>query len=380
MTIGQRMREAREAAGLSLRAVATQLDGLDHTALSRIENGERRVSSHELFDLAEALRTTTGHLLGLPGRSPALAMAARLGAEVRPEFLDRAVDRVTQVLEMDDLLVRVSGPRPVGPTRPAVEVQAGGGPRAQGQRLAAATREALGLGVGPVADLPALLEDRFGVHVLLEPVAGDVHGLCVADDEVAVVLINSADRWGRQRFTAAHELCHLLANDLELYEVTASSAAPPTNEKRADAFAANFLAPDEGVRQFVAGRPVDAAVVAELMDYFEISLEAMCWRLVDTGFLTREGADEMRAAGVHAVAAAASLVGAFGRRARDAEGARVPPGRLLRRAITAYGEGEVGVGVVAAVLGEADLGAVRQRLDEAGVRPPIAARDGAELV
>jgi Zn-dependent peptidase ImmA (M78 family)/transcriptional regulator with XRE-family HTH domain len=378
--IGDRVRAAREAAGLSLRALAERVEGLDHTAISRIETGERRVKSHELFDLAEALGTTTASLLGSADRSSALALAARLSGEGRPDFLDSAVERVNQVLEMDDLLRRVAGGGAM-PARPTVDLPGTGSALMQGRAASEATRDALGLGVGPVGDLPALLEERFGVHVVVQPVAGDVHGICVSDGDIGVVLINSNDRWGRQRFTAAHELCHLLFGDLELYEVTEKRPPTETSEKRAEAFAAHFLAPNVGVLQVINGRRVDDAVVAELMHYFGMSLDAMCWRLYNLRVLTKGRAEEMRATGVRTIASASSLADEFARRAGDSERVTRSPTRLTRRALAAYADGLVGVGVVAAVLGSPDLGAVRRWLEARNLSPErTSALSGAELV
>jgi len=281
---------------------------------------------------------------------------------------------------MDDLLRRIVGGG-MTPTRPTVDLPRGGSALTQGRAAAEATRDALGLGVGPIGDLPALLEERFGVHVIVQPIAGDVHGICVSDGEIGVVLINSNDRWGRQRFTAAHELCHLLFDDLKLYEVTEKRPIIENSEKRAEAFAAHFLAPDIGVLQVVDGRRVDDAVVAELMHYFGMSRDAMCWRLYNLGALSKGRAEEMRATGVRTIATAASLADEFARRAEDSEHVTRPPARLTRRALAAHVDGIVGVGVVAAVLGSPDLGAVRRWLEARNLSPEGAqSLSGAELV
>ena len=68
-TSGERVRAAREGAGLSQEQLAgkIQLAGLNITqkAISRIETGERIVADYELIFLAEALNITVYHLLGL---------------------------------------------------------------------------------------------------------------------------------------------------------------------------------------------------------------------------------------------------------------------------------------------------------------------------
>lgn len=367
-SIGSRVREARQQAKLSLRALADRVEDLDYTAISRIETGQRRVAGHELWQLAEALGTTTGRLLGEPRRSGALAVAARLGQDPDVKDLDSAVSRVTKVIEMEDLLTRIQGPAS-SPDPVKVDLPHTGTAITQGRVLAYALRDALGLGTAPVAEMSELIEERFGTHVVGQPISGEVHGICVTGGTASVILVNTNDRWARQRYTLAHELEHLVRGDLSLYEVTWASDRAGPAERRAESFAAHFLAPDGGIREVVGKRVVDAAVVGELMDYFGMSLDAMCWRLVNLRLLSKDAADEFRAGGVRAVVSSANLGGSFDRRA-TVEGANLPPRRLLQRAIAAYQAGEVGVGVAAAVLGESDSSGVRRRLATQGVAPP----------
>ena len=377
--IGNRIREARENAGLSQRALAAKLDGLDASAICRIERGERKVASDELYDIAEALRVTTGALLGVSARSGALVVAARLGAETRPEYLDHALERVAQILEMDDLLNRVSGPGPT-PGRQLRLTPTARTAVAQGKELAAGARKALGLGTAPVGDLPALLEERLGAHVVAQPIEGDVHGICVNDGGVAVILVNSNDKWARQRYTLAHELCHLLCGDVDLYEVTSASTSPGSSrETRAEVFAADFLAPAEALHEVVGGRAIDAGVVGQLMDFFGMSFDAMCWRLLNLRYISKARMEQLREGGARTAVAAAALTSAFDERARAVERVVRPPTRLVRRAVEAYARGEIGVGVVATILGDSDVGVTRRRLEEQGIVPePLPS--GAELV
>lgn len=66
---GVKVRAAREQAGLSQEQLAAkiQLAGLSITqkAISRIESGDRVVADYELKYLADALRVTVYHLLGM---------------------------------------------------------------------------------------------------------------------------------------------------------------------------------------------------------------------------------------------------------------------------------------------------------------------------
>ena len=66
---GEKVREARESAGLSQEQLAAklQLDELNipQKSISRIETGDRIITDFELIALAKALDVTVYYLLGL---------------------------------------------------------------------------------------------------------------------------------------------------------------------------------------------------------------------------------------------------------------------------------------------------------------------------
>lgn len=70
--VGQRLRTAREARGLTLDQVA-ELSGLSKAHLSRLESSERQASIGSLVDLAAALGVRVSTLLGEDGAGPELA-------------------------------------------------------------------------------------------------------------------------------------------------------------------------------------------------------------------------------------------------------------------------------------------------------------------
>ena len=61
--LGARLWRARLAASLTQDEVATEF-GCHQTAISRLEQGEREVRAHELFDFAKLYRTTPDALIG----------------------------------------------------------------------------------------------------------------------------------------------------------------------------------------------------------------------------------------------------------------------------------------------------------------------------
>ncbi len=248
-----------------------------------------------------------------------------------------------------------------------------------GTRLAGIVRDELGLGRGPIGDLPALAERHFGLSVVTCPVGKAVSGLCAHGSDVAVMLVSSSFPAGHQRFTAAHELAHhLLADPREVIIESDVFAVNTPPERRANAFAAALLMPADGLREVVAGRPIDEVVVAELMREFGVSYKALLYRLADSavrlmptasreGWLQRAPTSVLRVAGDPAP----------GDLTRPDESRRVPP-RLLAAALRGYQSGRVGLGLLAALLDE-DADSLYTRMAGDGIVPPAVHDDVADL-
>ena len=370
-TVGARICAARKVAGLSQRELAARItaadrvDGLSPSAMSRIESGRRRVASHELAELADVLGVSVNDLLGTRKRSAALVLATRV-TQVSPAHYRMVAGRARQVLEADDLLSRIV-PAGAPLSMPAIPHDDVAVTKDGGRELAKRARVALGLGHGPIGDLTAIIEEHIGAHVLVEPLPQGVHGFCAMClsagglPAAAVIIVNGDDVSGRQRFTLAHELCHLLAGDPVEVEVLSSQTEKSPAEHRADAFAVAFLAPEEGVRRAVGNQPFDEALIRRMSRLFGMSHQAMTRRLEEVGsvrFLSKDHALD--------VALRASLLAENGEETTR----RRPPVRLLERALRAYDEGRIGIGLVADILGDDDPVVLAERLQAAGHRPP----------
>src|SRR5436853_5057866 len=87
--LAERLREAREYLGFSQEEVANFL-GIARSALSNIENGQRKVSALELKKLAGLYKRTVGYFTGEVGGNDLLFAAdvthlARKAAELSPD-------------------------------------------------------------------------------------------------------------------------------------------------------------------------------------------------------------------------------------------------------------------------------------------------------
>ena len=362
--LGERIARAREIAGLS-QAELGELVGLSQTALSRIESGQRQLTSLELVRLAERLDVAVVDLLEAQPLAARLEVAARGGTLAGTE---RAMSRLIELVRVAGVLGSANTEGQKHFDHPALtghDVEDGGA-------LARAARQAWDLGDDPLPNLSSVVEHRAGLHLAVEPFDGAIAGLTARLDGVALALVDSSSPYGRQRFTIAHELCHYLRgegspmDDGDLLLVDRTIANTPGEERRANAFAAELLMPTAAVGRYARGRDLTDAVIVELQYVFGVSLDALLWRLHNLGRLNEAQRELLSAAGARTLATRHGYAAEW--QAGEAlRGARRPPQRLFERALAAYSGGAVGLELLARLSGRTDLDAVRRELDDAGV-------------
>ena len=88
--IGERIRETRLARGISMRRLAREV-GIDHSHLSRIENGKDTIGSGSLQKIAEVLGADADLMLGEAGHQ---AMPFRLVGDVAAGVPIEAIENV----------------------------------------------------------------------------------------------------------------------------------------------------------------------------------------------------------------------------------------------------------------------------------------------
>lgn len=148
----------------------------------------------------------------------------------------------------------------------------------------------------PPVDVDAVAAWK-GAVVRKAPLEQELSGLLHRRGEQMVIGINTRHVPRRQRFTLAHEIGHWLLghgdtvvdkNPGVLRRDTVSSSAVDSDEIEANAFAAELLMPEEWIRsdagQTVLG-PMDEDLVNELADKYDVSTQAMTFRLVNLGLM-----------------------------------------------------------------------------------------------
>ena len=161
----------------------------------------------------------------------------------------------------------------------------------EGYALAGQAREQLGIGLESIESMRELVEGRLGIPIIQVELAPEIAGATISSHDQRGIVLNVAGRnsnvWIR-RTTLAHELAHILFDPeeqlsnvrVDSYEQIARDARrddelPDPVEQRANAFAVEFLAPREAVRELVSSpAQVSAASIEQVMSKFGIGRAA----------------------------------------------------------------------------------------------------------
>ncbi|MGD9620650.1 MAG: helix-turn-helix domain-containing protein [Mycolicibacterium sp.] len=241
-TLGLRVAQARSAADVSQGKLG-ELVGLDRTAISRAEKGERKLTMTEMVAIAEALGRPLGFFVNDPlpavvNRRTDLASAPDDARHDTTQALDTEIE-----LFASDALMLLE----MGLVAPVKRAQDARTPQdhPEAEHLAAVIRERLGMSDEPILNLGEVCE-RLGLYTYAAPLG--VHGpdggcveVTAEVESIAVAVINGDLDSGRRRMTLAHELGHWLCGDA--YDAVAGT----DSEKMIFSFAIHFLAPRPGV-------------------------------------------------------------------------------------------------------------------------------------
>lgn len=278
--LGQRLTQAREDAGMTQDGLGRAV-GLDRTAISRLETGERKLSVPELVTIANALGRPLSHFVD----EPVPAIVSRRRDAMHAHDTTRALD--TELGQFAADVRTLLDLKLLAPTERTAESRT---PRDhdEAESMAATLRSSLGLGNDPVGDLDAACE-RLGLYTFSTPLGqGGPDGGCVevsaSPETLGAAVINGDAPAGRRRMTLAHELGHWLSGDA--YD----SQASPESEKLINSFAIHFLAPRAGVNtvwnQHVDWRTRDRALAVGAS--FRLSWSATIGHLRNVNIISRD--------------------------------------------------------------------------------------------
>lgn len=374
LELARRLRAARKACQIT-QAKAARVLGIPRSAVSQMETGQRGVSGLELHRLAQLYSRDVGDFLedrfeeGNPVTAmfrahPELRASSAATASLRLcGELNREVANLHELLELDRGISTIPEYSLRAPRTKWDAVR-------QGNAAAEKERRRLDLGIAPLPDVASLLGAQ-GISTVLVSMDDGISGLTlISADGNVLVAANRTHHILRRRFSFAHEYAHVLL-DRELRAIL-SHARDRSNlmEVRANAFAASFLMPAEGVRSYVnalskglgsrtradtfdeeavtrvEGRKrvdtqnIELHDVVRMAHHFGGSCTAMLYRLKGLDFLTEEERSSL--AGQDSMGLSKALRGFLGLpKLDDCDGEIRVHARFVAMAIEAFMRGKI---------------------------------------
>lgn len=302
--LGGRLKAARILRRLTQEEVALAM-GVARTTVVAIEAGKRVVSADELRTLADLYGFPEGEMLD-DGR-PELKMDVEFRTSIAAQGSSdesRVAAMLHRLATSTVRLEQLVGQKAPRLDLPEVVVSKTGSLEQQAEDAALALRTRLGIGLGPIQDLIALMEFELGLRVFERPLPSNVSG-AVAFDEAAggFILLNSLHPLYRRRVTAGHEVGHVLVRKLGL-SVLFPEVEPTEREERFfDLFGVALLTPAVAVRkkseelQRMFGN-FSVRQLLMMAVFFNVSIEAMTRRMIQLGLLKAGTYEKLRGKGI----------------------------------------------------------------------------------
>ena len=273
--IPERLREAREARGLTVQAMAEQI-GVSRQAVAQYEVGQSAPSAETMSKIYVLLNQPPAFFTTPREKARENSGTIFWRSLVRMRKHER--DRIARRLDwLQDVLSYLEGFMELPPVHLPAPHHQPGSPDAI-EEAANLVRKQWGLGRGPIPDVVGLLEAN-GVVVVREPTyAEDMDAVSRWQMGRPVVLL-SADKGSsvRSRWDAAHELGHLVLHS----GVEVDSRVLARVEAEANRFAGAFLLPADTFAREVTSSSIEA--FKPLKKRWKVSIAAMIYRAKDLG-------------------------------------------------------------------------------------------------
>lgn len=250
--LGKRIHRARQERGFTQEETEHRLK-LPQKSMTRMESGQRPPSTLELAKLAELFHMPIGDFLKpeSPDTDPLIALHRMApGLENDPairEEINRCIHLCREGISLEKLLEQ--------PPRQYVVFSPSERPSAlpeflkQGELVASEERKRLEINNHPIPDIVSLLTSQ-GIWCAATRLPPEMSGLFLYHPSVGkIILVNASHGSARQRFSYAHEYAHALFDADHQILISNVANSSELLEKRANAFAAAFLLPQEGIAQ-----------------------------------------------------------------------------------------------------------------------------------
>lgn len=280
----KRLRQARIKEKLSMDALCEKAKGIiSKQAVSKYEAAKMMPSSDKVIALSEALKVDVDYFFqpfkfDVEEMQVSFRKKSSIGSKDTAALKIRIQEEIEHYLEIEEILGKqVFIYNKVETTRTLSSPK---------DMVACATlvREKWQLGFDPIANVQDILEAN-GIKVI--PVSGQegFDGVSGMVNDMPIIVLNKDMKMAeRLRFTALHELGHLLFN----HNISAS-LSEHDKEKMCHAFASEMLLPSEVINKtFAAKAKLSLNELIFLQEMYGISIDAIMHKLNEMGIVTEK--------------------------------------------------------------------------------------------
>ncbi len=276
MSLGERIKQRREILGLSLRALGKQVQ-VSHTMIRKYEKGEIVPDSQHLIRLSESLQIPIAALLRPGNQRIELDRFSFRTRKLKKREEKQVNGETKEWLERYVQIERMTGIQrtfemPEGFPRKISSFE-------EVEQAAEDLRNAWDLGMDPIENLTALLEDK-GIKIGIIKGITQFDALSTEYQENPIIVVKDDLPRARQRFSLMHEVGHCLLEAEDGLD----------EEKVMNRFAGAFLVPAKRVF-FELGRKRHKLSPKELLllkEKYGLSMGAWIYRVKDLGIITEE--------------------------------------------------------------------------------------------
>ena len=272
MNYAERIKQARLLKGLTQAQLAKAV-GVEQASIAYFESGRLSPSLPTAFAIAVATGVTPEFLERIPAPSMSQgSLAYRARASAKRGERDRAHQYLALLVEqMRQMSASLNLPRLKFPTPLGDPVQS-----------ARLTRVAFGINPNRPVNHVVNVVERYGGVVFGLPLTLDgvdaFSTWTIIDAERPVIALSSVSAGDRLRYSAAHELGHLVMHkDVRDY--------PADLEKEANLFASEFLFPEEAMRTILSD-PLSIKLALKLKLRWKVSIQMIVRRAKDIGAIS----------------------------------------------------------------------------------------------
>ena len=280
----KRLRQARIKEKLSMDALCEKVEGIvSKQAISKYETAKMMPSSPTLIALADALKVNLDYFFqpfkfDVEEIQVSFRKKSSLGSKETAALKIRIQEEIEHYLEIEEILGKEPSIYNKGECNMILS-----SPEDM-VICAQQVREQWRLGIDPIANVQDILEAN-GIKVI--PISGpdSFDGVSGMVNGMPIVVLNKDMKMSeRLRFTALHEVGHLLFN-----QNISDSLSEHDKEKMCHAFASEMLLPSDVVNNYLAGKAkLSLNELIFLQQMYGISIDAIMHKLNDIGIVTEK--------------------------------------------------------------------------------------------